>query len=475
MRRICASVSLILLLVVAAPARAQGLFKMTVKLGAPTELDINVEYRDPGELDRRLQGSRVIPMWLDITNLSNRTVPFSYRDIRLDLGTNNGQTPLAPIDADEARDRLIRDGAYKTLAGLLGSRDRITGEPFRPRLADDDLKPGQSKRGYVFFLRREGMPFTGFMAVGTAAHAPQLLPTASVDVSPAPATRSIGGAAAAVQAVIVDEAKRAKKTVTDLVYPPPFGQSYAILFGIYNYDSKRPLEGVERDLTNMKAFLQSQGFASVVIKANRDVTADTLRNIQRHFGGKLTKDDRLLVYYAGHGALVANRGYIVLAASGDTLNPTTSVPMDEFVFWMRALNVKHLLVVLDACYSGAAVPGNTRDADLFATLDRNDYDRLYQLASSNSKFVLMAGTDMQRANEDKTGGLFTRALLLAFKERPRAADGQLVTGNELYSKAKRIVVDEVRTRKLPEQVPVLKDVGIGPSTGEFVFVRSNGS
>ena len=61
----------------------------------------------------------------------------------------------------------------------------------------------------------------------------------------------------------------------------------------------------------MKAFLQSQGFASVVIKANRDVTADTLRNIQRHFGGKLTKDDRLLVYYAGHGLEIGGTNYLI--------------------------------------------------------------------------------------------------------------------------------------------------------------------
>src|SRR5678816_2506848 len=98
---------------------------------------------------------------------------------------------------------------------------------------------------------------------------------------------------------------------------------------------------------------------------------------------------------------------------------------------------------------------------------------LERLASQKSKYVLMAGTDSQRANEDKTGGLFTHALLTALKERSRASDGQLITTNELYSRAKRIVLDEVRSRRLAEQVPVLKDVGMGTSTGEFVFVRRN--
>jgi len=464
--------TLVLAIGVAASTDAQGLMKMNIKLGAPTDFDVDVEYHDPGDLDQRLQGARVLPIWLAVTNVSNRTLRFDYNDVRLDLGAAGDQTPLAPIDADDARRLLIQNGAFNAFGRLFASRDRITGEPFQRRLPDGELGPGRSKSGYVFFRRRGGVPFTGFMAVGTVVHGSELLPTTTVDVRPAP-TRSVGAAAAAVQAVIAKTAQRVGQTIDELVYPMPFGQSYAILFGISNYDSKTPLPGVERDLADMKAFLESQGFALILIKANRDVTADTLRNVQRHFAGKLKKEDRLLVYYAGHGALVANRGYIVLATSGDTLNPKTSIPMDEFVAWMRGLDVKHLLVILDACYSGAAVPGATRGADLFEKLDRTDSVRLHQLASQQSKYVLMAGTDSQRANEDKTGGLFTHALLTALKERSRASDGQLITTNELYSRAKRIVLDEVRSRRLAEQVPVLKDVGMGTSTGEFVFVRPN--
>jgi len=473
MRHLSCCLIVLLAIGFAAPADAQPLLKMKVTLGTPAEFDVDVEYHDPGELDQRLQRSRVLPIWLAVTNVSTRKLSFDYKDVRLDLGTAGGQTPLTPIDADQARVLLIREGAFNAFARLLAGADRITGEPFQRRLPDGELEPKRSKRGYVFFLRRPGVPFTGFMAVGTVAHGSELLTTGTVDVHPATTTRSAGTAAAAVQAVIVREAQRVNKTVTDLVYPMPFGQSYAILFGISSYESKQPLPGVERDVANMKAFLESQGFAMVLIKANRDVSADTLRNIQRHFSGRLQRNDRLLVYYAGHGALVANRGYVVLAASGDTLDPKTSIPMDEFVSWMRGLDVKHLLVILDACYSGAAVPDATRADGLFEKLNRADYDRLYQLASSRAKYVLMAGTDMQRANEDAAGGLFTRALLTALKERPRESDGQLITTNELYSKAKRIVLDEVRTRRLPEQVPVLKDVGVGASTGEFVFVRPN--
>src|SRR5262245_26813829 len=348
MRYVCLWLFLVLAIGRAASADGQALMKMNIKLGVPPAFDIDVEYHDPGQLDSRLQGARVLPISLAVTNVSNRTLRFDYKDVRLDLGAaGREQTPLAPIDADDARRLLIQNGAFNAFARLFASRDRIVGEPFQRRLPDGELAPRQSKSGYVFFLRRDGVPFTGFMAVGTVAHGSELLPTATVDVHPAPTTRSVGTAAAAVQAVIAKTAQRVGQTIDELVYPMPFGQSYAILFGISNYDSKTALPGVERDLANMKAFLEAQGFALVLIKANRDVTADTLRNVQRHFDGKLKKQDRLLVYYAGHGARVAYRGYIVLATSGDTLNPKTSIPMDEFVAWMRGLDVKHLLVILD--------------------------------------------------------------------------------------------------------------------------------
>jgi len=56
-------------------------------------------------------------------------------------------------------------------------------------------------------------------------HGSELLSTATVDVRPAPTTRSLGTAAAAVQAVITTEAQRVGQIINGLVYPMPFGQS----------------------------------------------------------------------------------------------------------------------------------------------------------------------------------------------------------------------------------------------------------
>lgn len=467
-----------------APSYGQDLMTMRVLLGSPTALAVDVEYHDPSELDARLKGSLVLPMWLSVTNVSPQTVRFDYADVRLDLGGTSGQAPLVPVDADVARARLRRDGHYGVLVGILASRDRIVGEPFSRRLPDGNLRPGGSKRGYVFFFRRENVPFTGFMAIGSAALAPELLATGALDVwapadippppavsrAPSGGTRAWPPAAELVRWAIGETSK----TLSEIWYgKPPFGNSYAILFGISDYTSKSKLTLVEHDLKNMSDYLHTQRFAQVKVKANKDVTRDTLRNIQRHFDAKLQPEDRLLVYYAGHGALVKHRGYLVLAESGDTLDEKTAVPMDEFVFWLRGLAVKHLLVILDACHSGAAVPGTTRDDRLLDILDRDDHAAAYQLSSAGGKYVLMAGTDSQRAHEDKRwdGGLFTKAILTSLRERPNGTEGRLITTYELFARARRFVLKETRNHSLPEQLPVFKDLGTPLSAGEFVFVR----
>jgi hypothetical protein len=97
MRHLSCGLIVLLAIGFAAPADAQPLLKMKVTLGTPAEFDVDVEYHDPGELDQRLQRSRVLPIWLAVTNVSTRKLSFDYKDVRLDLGTAGGQTPLTQL------------------------------------------------------------------------------------------------------------------------------------------------------------------------------------------------------------------------------------------------------------------------------------------------------------------------------------------------------------------------------------------
>jgi len=282
--------------------------------------------------------------------------------------------------------------------------------------------------------------------------------------------RSTGTAGALVQSVISKAGELGYRIVNG---PPPFGKSYAVLFGISDYTSRNDLPFVARDLDKMEAYLQQQGFDKIVRVTNKGVTADTLRNIQAQLKVTLKPDDRLLVYYAGHGARVGNKGFIVLAASqGLTVSPKTEVNMREFMSWMLNQPVKQLLVILDACYSGSAVGGETRaTGPLFENVDQ---DTLYRLSSGKGKFVMTAGAEDQLALEgpDWQGGLFTYALLSGLRGKGASTSADpIITTYELFARAKALVLEEVKKRHLGEQIPLIRDVDPVVSKGEFVFVK----
>ena len=147
------------------PSFGQGQFSMKVYLGPMNELEVDATYHDPSDIDERLDGTRVIPIWLSVTNRSQQPVRLDYQDLHLDLGKAVSTVPLYPVDAESARAMLRRDGRYNAFLRFLAAQGNdYSRDPFASVLPDGRLGSGATKRGYVFFLRPEGVPFTGFLA-----------------------------------------------------------------------------------------------------------------------------------------------------------------------------------------------------------------------------------------------------------------------------------------------------------------------
>ena len=71
---------------------------------------------------------------------------------------------------------------------------------------------------------------------------------------------------------------------------------------------------------------------------------------------KLTLNDNLLIYHAGHGELdkVTRQGYW-LPVDADPDVPTNWVSTNDVTVMVRAIRAKHVMVVADSCYSGTLV------------------------------------------------------------------------------------------------------------------------
>jgi hypothetical protein len=447
--------------------------RTNVVLGTPPALELDVRYQDPVAIFARLQGTLVFPVWVTARNISASPIVLGSQDLRLTLGSLAGPTvQLRPIEAKDAQRRLRDDARLNDVLKWLTQPGRDWApDPFDQPLTSLELRPGQSRSGYVFFLRPAGWQFNGFMTVATTAHSAELLPNELIRTD----ARTRSGAPGLVERfVTAASALPGMSNLPNVVYGRPFEKSYALLFGISTYDdSGRNLPGASQDVERMKAYLIAQGFDRVVVLSDRAVTESALRQVQAHFDNQIRPDDRLLVYYAGHGQQSKTGDADLVLSSG------ARVPMERFMTWIRGVKVKHLLVLLDACYSGTVITGVR---DVLAPLDRRTRDKVYALAREGSRFVITAGDASQVAHEDIRrwgGGLFTSAVLRAL--RPAHKGGGIVTTYDLYSRVKDYVVEEVQKNGLTAQMPRIRDLGYGGdgknppelSRGEFVFVAGS--
>ena len=80
---------------------------------------------------------------------------------------------------------------------------------------------------------------------------------------------------------------------------------------------------------------------------------------------KLKKDDNLLIYYAGHGQLDAKEdsGYLI-PIDGELDNSIYWINNDEIIRNLKASEAKHVLVMLDSCFSASLLRGTDEDINI---------------------------------------------------------------------------------------------------------------
>jgi TolB-like protein len=243
-----------------------------------------------------------------------------------------------------------------------------------------------------------------------------------------------------------------------------YRRSYAIVVGIDRYQTLPVLGGAVRDAKAMSAFLQKQGFEVTTVLEGEATRARLARLIGDELPAKLQPDDRVLIYFAGHGVSRgqgdAAMGYL-MPVEGDRSAPaSTAISMAEVSRWFGQYAAKHVMLVADACYSGLAL--GSRSVGI--PPETRDYVR--EVTKRPVRVVLVAGGAGEEANEFGGHGLFTGQLLQAVQG---AADGNrdgLVTSDELAAFVKPNVAQIARREFGANQHPQLGRMG----EGEFLFL-----
>jgi len=168
----------------------------------------------------------------------------------------------------------------------------------------------------------------------------------------------------------------------------------------------------------------------VVLLLDADATLERIRSEMASLARKTSKDDRVIFFYAGHGHTVrGNRreaGFLVpVNGTGD--DTSSLLPWDELVSAGNLIQAKHVLYIMDACYSGLIsmrklAPGSARIArDMLSR-----YSRQYLTAGKADEVVADSGGPRHGHS------IFTGHLLDAMGGAVASSDG-LVTANAVIA------------------------------------------
>lgn len=246
---------------------------------------------------------------------------------------------------------------------------------------------------------------------------------------------------------------------------PSYKKSHALVIGINEYKNKkvRTLDYAVNDAKEIEQVLiENLSFEKeniVCLVDQEAIKKKILSAFMRYSEDDIEIDDRLFVFFAGHGHTISgNRGEtgFLVPHDADINDLSTLIRWDDFTRNSELIRAKHIFFVMDACYSGLILTRNTQPG---SARFLNDMLRRY------SRQVLTAG----KADEPvaDSGGplpshsIFTGHLIEGIKGKAEPNDG-LLTASGLMA----YVYNKVATDKNSKQTP---HYGHFEGDGDFIL------
>lgn len=236
-----------------------------------------------------------------------------------------------------------------------------------------------------------------------------------------------------------------------ILYEPFYRDSHALVIGIDKYRYASPLAQAVNDATQFAHLLQDTlGFYTPNVTLLTDCTAtraNIMASFMRYASHGTDPDDRLIVFYAGHGHTVSGHrgetGFLV-PSDGKIDDLSTLVRWDEITNNADLIRAKHIFFLMDACYGGLALKRSPYNSG--TTRLREDMMRRF------SRQVLTAG----KADEAVSDGggsrpghsIFTSHLLDAMEGAAGGGDG-MITANKVMAYVYEKVGNDPRSGQSP--------------------------
>jgi peptidoglycan/xylan/chitin deacetylase (PgdA/CDA1 family)/uncharacterized caspase-like protein len=251
---------------------------------------------------------------------------------------------------------------------------------------------------------------------------------------------------------------------------PIYRESHALIIGINDYQKWPKLSYAVNDARAMKdALIQEMKFKPENVTLLTDSAARRDRiisELSETLGdpARVGEQDRLLVFYAGHGAtkkLPTGRsiGYIIPVDADVKNYDGQAISMTQIQDINEAIPAKHVYFIMDACYSGLAL---TRGGGQGSSGDPQRY--IKEVTARRARQMLTAGGADEEVSDGGPNGhsIFTWTLLQGLSGGADLNADGFITASELGA----FVAPSVSS--LSKQTPAFGNL-VGSAGGEFIF------
>lgn len=249
------------------------------------------------------------------------------------------------------------------------------------------------------------------------------------------------------------------------------GRYFAVVIGNNTYRDAgyAALKSAASDATAVANVLRSRyGYQTTVLLNASRLEMLTALNEMRE---KLGASDNLLIYYAGHGEIDgAGKGYWV-PSDGVAGNSKTWISNAMVSDILNAMPAKHVLTVVDSCYSGTMTRSSTPTFDVGSMSADKWNTWVKTMANGRSRTALTSG-GLQPVPDVGAGNhsYFARAFINALQDNTK-----LLEAGRLYRTVSTSVALTSVKAPLPQNPQYAPIRFAGHESGEFFFLPKSGS
>ncbi len=230
---------------------------------------------------------------------------------------------------------------------------------------------------------------------------------------------------------------------------------YALIIAAEEYDDPAisDLENPVKDASEFKAILESHyTFNADNIKTLFNKNRDEIMQSIIQTSNALTADDNLVIFYAGHGIAEKDKfgevdGYWIPSSAKQGIT-STYISADDIKKALKRSNAKHILVVADACFSGAFTRQLSNDASV-------SIQKQYSVPSRK----IMASGNMEPVPDNSR-------FIFYLKKHLKENSQKYLTAKKLFDGFYEAILNNSDTSP---QYAAIKNVG--DEGGEFVFIK----